>query len=360
MYFDQRTALALSKCHSERGEESFQSSFPEVNLKQNKIYIIDILKAAATVMIFCYHCNSLLPGEWKWITVFGDTLGNNLFFLISGFSLFPSIRSADLKDFPGWYLRRIKRILPLLLLFYLLSYLTGFYSLEPSGLFTVFIYPSLYWFVTGILFFYIILFFMGKLLPVKSLPLFCLLLIFLWLINPLKMESYYYIGFAFMLIGFMIRGILKNGSDEEMLPVPDGRVTISCVILSLAGLGLFLLLKFRMPSALSETGVIRLLFGISIILSLIPPLILGAAHNENLKCFFEAKPKLYSFLHLTGNLALPVYMIQCFNAGMPGYLIGQRIVFPLSFALNFIIVFGGALILENLRLLIEKRNLLKE
>jgi len=332
-------------------------------LKQKKIYIIDILKAAATLMIFCYHCNSLLPGEWKWITVFGDTLGNNLFFLISGFSLFSSISSSKIRDFPGWYLKRIKRILPLLAFFYLLSYLTGFYSLDPSGLFTVFIYPSLYWFVTGILFFYIILFFAGKLLPFMILPLFCLLLFTLWLINPGTMEGYYYIGLAFMLIGFFIRGILEGkldrASEGSSFQAKD-RFSVPCVIISLTGLGSFLFIKFRMPDMINKAGFIRLLFGLSLIMSALPPLIPGFIRNDSLSRFFSTRERLYGFLNRLGNLALPVYMIQCFNAGMPGYLIGQRIVFPLSFALNLIIVFGGALILESLRLLITRRIILKE
>ena len=64
---------------------------------------------------------------------------------------------------------------------------------------------------------------------------------------------------------------------------------------------------------------------------------------------------LYNIIKFTGNLALPLYMVQCFNAGMIGYTIGQRIVFPLSFALNFFIVVGAASLLEFTRILIHKR-----
>ncbi len=47
---------------------------------EKRLVIVDIIKAVSCIMIFLYHCNTILPGEWKFLTLFGQDLGNNLFF----------------------------------------------------------------------------------------------------------------------------------------------------------------------------------------------------------------------------------------------------------------------------------------
>ena len=314
------------------------------NTIDKKIYIIDIIKAAATVMIFCYHCNSLLPGEWKFITIFGDSLGNDLFFMISGFALFPSIMKTKSQDFPLWYGRRLKRIMPLLLLFYLLSYLTGFYTLEVKNLFTIFIYPSLYWFVTGILIFYILAFLFLKILPFIAIPLISGICFILWITRPGTMEAYYFLGFSAMLIGMIIRKLLSEISSSD-----EGAALLVSTAELITGIILFLYINIRLNEGILTDPVIRTFFGISVILTGAGGIVLGYLNNDVLKSFFAANPLSYRVAAFTGNLALPLYMVQCFNAGMIGYTIGQRIVFPLSFALNLIIVVGAASLLEILR-----------
>ena len=97
--------------------------------------IVDISKALACIFIFLYHCNTILPGEWKFMTLFGEDMGNCLFFMVSGFALFPSIQRSSPKDFPGWYKRRLLRILPLLVFAYAAAYLFGFFGFAiPSFL----------------------------------------------------------------------------------------------------------------------------------------------------------------------------------------------------------------------------------
>ncbi len=300
-------------------------------------------------MIFFYHCYSLLPGEWRFVTIFGNSLGNNLFFMVSGFALYPSVVRSALSDFPGWYGRRLLRILPMLLLFYIISYFSGFYSLDPGTLFTVFVFPSLYWFVTGILFFYILVFFIGKQLPFILLPLLCMLSFVLWIIRPGTVESYYFIGFAAMLLGFILRRLLE---DHGYLSEGGSWLFPVSAVLTLISFLLFIFINARFTDAVETLSFIRLCFGLTILITGAGALISGFLKNEELSSYFSSKPGLYLFLSFTGDLALPLYMVQCFNAGMIGYQIGQRIVFPLSFALNFIIVIGAASLLELLRRII--------
>ncbi|MBQ9504798.1 MAG: acyltransferase family protein, partial [Lachnospiraceae bacterium] len=176
-----------------------------------KVYIIDIIRCIACLMIFFYHCNSLLPGEYKFLTFFGEDMGNDLFFMLSGFSLYPSIESTPPLELPAWYARRVKRILPMLALFYILSFLTGYYSFKsPQQLFTVFIYPTLYWFATGILVFYLLLFLLMKARPKAVRWIFVAALMPIWILRSDRMEGYYLIGFISMVAGCILREFLER------------------------------------------------------------------------------------------------------------------------------------------------------
>ena len=170
--------------------------------REARLHIIDITRFAACLMIFFYHCNTILPGSFKWLTFFGEDMGNELFFMISGFALYPSVRDSEIRDFPAWYIKRLVKILPVLILAYFLSFLTGFYSLnDPSQLFAVFIYPTLYWFVTGILVFYILLFLYLKIPAgiIRYLILAALLAAYIFRAD--RMEGYYLIGAFAMAVG---------------------------------------------------------------------------------------------------------------------------------------------------------------
>ena len=307
--------------------------------KKEKIYIIDLVKAAACLMIFCYHCNSLLPGEWKWMTIFGDDMGNNLFFMVSGFALYPSVIHPE-GSFPSWYFKRLKRILPMLVLFYILSFISGFYTINsPAQFITVFIYPSLYWFVTGILIFYVILYFTGKYLPLPIWLITAFALFILWFIRGGSMEAYYFLGFASMLSGFSLRDILEKAAINSRFFLPSTAALIFCI-------PVFIYIKLKIPDT-AVSGMARFILGACVIITGVSTLISGYTKNESLSAFFNAKPRLHRFLYRVGNLALPLYLVQCFNAGMPGYLIGQKIAFPLSFAVNFAVSWGAALILDT-------------
>ncbi len=39
-------------------------------------------------------------------------------------------------------------------------------------------------------------------------------------------------------------------------------------------------------------------------------------------------------------------MVQCFNAGIIGFKIGERIAFPLSFAVNLFVIWGAAVLTD--------------
>ena len=289
--------------------------------------IIDILKCLACILIFFYHCNTILPGEWKALTLFGQDLGNCLFFMISGFALCPSIQKSSLRDFPAWYLKRLKRIAPILILSYAASYFSGFYSLQnPAQVFAVFVFPTLYWFISAILLFYILLFFLGKTLPDHVLLAVSVLFMALYECQKDSMLSFYFIGFGNMLIGFLLRK-------------KDLRKTRLFFVSFILSLTVYLALKF-LPENVRNGAYHHLLTGLAVTLLNASALKLGELSDEALKK--RIPERIHLSLRRIGNMALPVYLVQCFNSGAIGFFIGQKIPFPYSFLVNFILVWGIA------------------
>ena len=95
-----------------------------INIKENKLFIknryrpeIDGLRAFAVVTVIINHFNkNILPGGY---------LGVDMFFVISGFVITSSLYqrpSENFRDFiSGFYERRIKRLVPALSVFVLIT-----------------------------------------------------------------------------------------------------------------------------------------------------------------------------------------------------------------------------------------------
>ena len=115
---------------------------------------IDFLKFFAVLFITNSHMQ-LLYGDYRALAI-GGTLGNVLFFFCSGFTLFlkPFERAAD---FPNWYKRRINRIYPSVLALAIVS--CTFFNTHHDINFIIL--HGGRWFVTGIMVFYVFLYFIG-------------------------------------------------------------------------------------------------------------------------------------------------------------------------------------------------------
>ena len=325
---------------------------------------IDLLRALACVMIFLYHCNTFLPGEWKFITLFGEDIGNNLFFMISGFTLYRSVMAAPFKDFLPWYGKRLYRILPLLILAYVLSGFSGFYGFsDKAQVFAVFVYPTLYWFVTGILACYPVLFVLGKLVRPPYMLAVSIFLLALALQRSGTLECHYLTGFFAMYAGFCLAGSYNKTS-------PDGEVLKSLKAATgfpdmKSGAGM---LKFHISywiSAIAMTlayivakryfpGRVSLVFAMLLCIFLVSAFVVT---EDGFKAFADKRVKLYGFLKHVGNMALVLYLVQCFNGGLIGFTIGQRVKFPLSFFVNFAVIWSLTCGLYFLDRLLFRRNI---
>ncbi len=300
------------------------------NEKNNSYFpIIDIIKAAACIMIFLYHCNTILPDNWKFLTLLGQDMGNNFFFMVSGFALAGSIDRTDWKGFPKWYFKRLIRILPITAIAYTGSYFMGFYSFaDMSQIITVFIYPTLYWFVSAILLYYIILFILAKTANEKVLFIIETALFVLFVIFSERLERLYIIGLIAMIMGYMVK---KNIDKSEQ----SGKDIFI----------IFVLLGFFITKSFNIKYLTNILSDLCVLIAGASLLIIGQRNNERLSDFFSVRKPLKAVIKYVGGMALPLYLVQSFCSGYIGYMISLSIPFPRSFLINFLIVWGIGTIL---------------
>ena len=64
-------------------------------------YIIDIAKALACLLIANFHSDILYPDKLSLLS-FGGDIGNNIFFMVSGFALLPSVEKSTSLDIGKW------------------------------------------------------------------------------------------------------------------------------------------------------------------------------------------------------------------------------------------------------------------
>ena len=111
-------------------------------------YFINYLRTIATVLITNSHYSNIWPIA---DLAAGGLLGNILFFATSGFCLF-NIK----ENFGKWYLKRIVKIYPIMIIFTLLTVLIGDFSLTSGKeVVRLFLYPTNYIFLVWLMLSYI-------------------------------------------------------------------------------------------------------------------------------------------------------------------------------------------------------------
>ena len=179
------------------------------------------------------------------------------------------------------------KILPVTALAYLLTYAAGYFSFrDPVQLFSVFIYPTLYWFVTAILLFYIILFFIVKYTK-RSARLFILLILAaLYMVFCFRQERLYIAGLFSMISGYVLRKFLSEDFAKTDSPLLRLILPFICA---------FCLVSFTAGEQMEPSHFSRAVIFSSAMVTGWAALIFGYCLNDSLSGFFEKKKKLHSF-----------------------------------------------------------------
>lgn len=176
-------------------------------------FFINYIRVIAAILITNSHFGQVWPID---DLASGGLIGNILFFAVSGFCLY-NIKES----FGKYYIKRIIKIYPVMIMFTLITVLIGDFSINStSDLVRLFIYPTNYifivWLMIAYLLFYIVAYFSKK--YNKLIEIIFVSLIIVWLFTYLAFvdKSIYHIDnvnepfifflyFISMLIGAMFR-----------------------------------------------------------------------------------------------------------------------------------------------------------
>lgn len=312
----------------------------------NKKYNISLnfLKILAILLIINSHADILYPSKIKFFAT-GGSIGNELFFLISGY-LFNRKNdiSADIKK------RFIKLYLPTYIII-IITIIIGRLTVDSIiGAIKIFIWPTAFWFVGAIFIYSIILYALIKLdiIQLKRFLIFgfCIasldLLLYLFLIPDKSIWIVEDAYFAFIpyrslysLFSFILGYFLKVNKEKLFGKINEIQINLLAIASFVAFYGFkFLLNKNIIPMSLQILS-----HPITIICALF---VFLAFAQIDLNKKFEDKRMEY-WINLLANLSLESYLVQFIIIAEMSSL---NIIFPINIILCVVIIMFIAWILH--------------
>lgn len=306
------------------------------------LYFIDLLRCLATVLITNSHYNNIWPIP---AMATGGSLGNTLFFAISGFCL-SSVKEVK---FSKWIKKRIIRLYPSVWIVTLIEFVIVNPNIRSVKDFvTYFIYPTQFWFVSAILLFYCLFYIITKyafpymnyiiigVAVIYFVVYFGLMDISRWSIEGNTYFKWIYY-FEIMLIAFKLKGssiIMKKRPLTRMSVMLVGSVAVYFVFK-------YLLNKFPI--------LMRFQFAVHIIsiIFMIVCLLWGFSIEEKLKLISDRK--WFCIVTWIGKMTLEIYLVQTFVIRS-----FETLLFPVNFIVVTVLISLFAAILKSITKLLAR------
>ncbi len=294
------------------------------------LYYINYLKAIACLLIVNFHSDILYPDNLS-ILAFGGDIGNNLFFAISGYTLYKSIDRSEFKEGLSWYKKRVMRIFPVLLVFYIASTFTKSVNISNIGdVIETYICPTIYWFTCAIIILYAALFVVEKQFNNISKIILLLGLIVMHIIWDNVWVERYVIGFIAMVAGYELkRKIINSGINIKNSVAIIGSIGIGC---------LYVLLKIVRMRGVEVFGAVHLAIGLCTVLFALFVMFVGELNETRIKKVSDKHKLMYKVVTYISNMTLSVYLVQGFNERIILRIINARCGFPISYLLSAVVV----------------------
>ena len=196
-----------------------------------------LVRCLAVLLITNSHFDDLYPDARLGT---GGALGNTLFFLLSGYGLAISLHSgsASGEKFGDYWLRRLGKIFPVLWLVTLTVILFNreWSSMSVSDWFFKLVWPLQYWFISAIVLFYALFYWLGKrsdktlwlLIVLLGVPYFFCYFLFLDL-SQFSIEGSYFKWIVYFQI--MLFGAWLSKQPFQANPVRDAGMLMVCVLM---------------------------------------------------------------------------------------------------------------------------------
>ena len=236
----------------------------------------------------------------------GGSLGNTLFFAISGFCLSDPQDSAL-----QWFKKRLLRIYPSVIIITFIMFVLC--SDDVKGIidvFLFFIYPTQFWFVSAMLLFYLIFFFLVKYgkkyinlviglaaVSYASIYIFCLDTS-RWVIESGTNSFKWIFYFIVMMLAYQLKGKIKKAKNGRISIIMFGGSVISYF-------GIKILMEI-VPSVMHFQFILHL---ISLVF-MVSCFVSGQCYEEYIRKFMVSIPgKCVTFI---GSIAFEIYLVQTF------------------------------------------------
>jgi surface polysaccharide O-acyltransferase-like enzyme len=261
---------------------------------------ISLLRFVATILITNSHFDVLFPEGFKTLAT-GGMIGNALFFLCSGYTLFQSNRS----DFFKWYTKRYLRIVMSVWIFMLLT--TVILKTDYTWI-DLFYTPTIYWFLRAILVFYILFFFitkygsehLGKIIFLFSIP-----LLISFFLHPESTTTYmientknpYYTHYFYLFPVMLFGAWLSREKFEFKLSFYNSLMLLFVALVSYYGFKAIIIHK--------KWFVIQPILPVFLLFFVFMSFLLSK-HVAN----FNFTPKVKNLINQISHLTLDIYVVQ--------------------------------------------------
>lgn len=321
--------------------------------KKQRYGFVDALKCIAILLVLNSHFDSLYPIPALGT---GGSLGNGLFFAVSGFCLWPVSGS-----FAVWMWKRVKRLyVPTLLMTFLVLLTTSRGLLKLSNAFFIFIWPTMFWFIGGITFFYILYYILRDIKSKKQFVALFSVLAVMYIIGYLVLDTSvwtvdstwviedgldnFWVGsfkliynFAMMMMGKYVRLYITNSQ------CPSAKMAIFGAGGGILSLYLVKYLMSRFPPLMH----LQFLNHVSVICFVLSMLLLGLQLER--QGWFSREDTLTHIIRKFSSVSLEAYLVQGMMIG-----IASNLPFPVNIVLAVVLTMICAIVLHKVILQINK------
>lgn len=269
-------------------------------------YFIVILRFIAMLLITNSHYDNIWPIS---AIATGGTLGNALFFAISGFCI-----SFKEVNFNKWIIKKIIRIYPQVIVVSVIMFII----IEPNihsiwDVIKIFIYPTQFWFISAIMLFYIMLFFIHKyynqsIKYIYLLAIVIYVIIYLlildtsnWVIEGASCFKWIYY-FIIMIIGYDIRCNLDKFKE---LAIKKKGVLQFGVLFSIISYLIFKILMSKFLLFMKLQFIIHII----VLVFMISCFGIGVIYENKIKEKCKCK-RYYYVIQVLSGLTLEIYLVQ--------------------------------------------------
>jgi len=308
------------------------------------------LRFVAIICIANSHLDALYPVP---LLATGGSLGNALFFMLSGYGLFLSANIQD-KPFLPWYKRRILRIYPSTWLATILMIViaqSAWRTLDFFGYVGLFVWPTAYWFIAALMLYYVIFYVIWQRQNYKYflVGIFILVLPYLYFYLTVVDLSFYsiegpgYFKWMFYLQTMFFGGYLAGSKPFEKTSFVKDGVAVVCCVGFYYGILIFM---SRFGGWQFQAVTHLLMFPILFFF-------LRFAESKEITALVQSK-YVGPVISLMAALTLEIYLLHGYVRAFPFVL---KTIFPLNIVVFWILTIALAYVLNRLAGIFRKKVL---